>query len=404
MTTQVGTIYPEAEEWLGIAREATTGTLVLPTVSIPVEKADPDEKLNYLVDNSIRGMMATTFNVFPGTEYAEFDFSGPVYIDTLGFILHNLMGDYSTTGSSAAHSTTLTDPVAVGATTATVGSITDYAESDAVQIGTGATAEVVILSAAPSGSVITFANTPARIAHLAEAAVAIVVAPFSHVFNLLNTSPGQPVTHTITHYQGISGDYGGNQYGYWCASSCELTFDASGMFSHATKGCSYIKSPLASAATDSFSDASAQAAWEATMEVADTAVYDPTNIVITIDRQVKPIFTASGQQAPYVIARNALNVTGKLTELAQNEDPMEEYLENTQPSVQVAISNGGSGSSLLSATFAVNQAAYDTSKLNSNQEIYYDSTWKAVDNSTNAGYSGGDGPMTVTLQNAIPTF
>jgi hypothetical protein len=43
-------------------------------------------------------------------------------------------------------------------------------------------------------------------------------------------------------------------------------------------------------------------------------------------------------------------------------------------------------------------------KLQSNQEIEYDVTFKAVMNTTNIGGSGGEGPGTVVLVNATPTY
>src|SRR5438067_1672702 len=121
MPTVVGTVNPVALEWLGMGPERNVnGTIVAPTATIPVEKIQPDDKLNLLYDNTIRGIMANVFSATPGTESAELSFGGPVYLDVIGHILLNLLGDYSATGSTPASATTFTAPLAVGATSGTL--------------------------------------------------------------------------------------------------------------------------------------------------------------------------------------------------------------------------------------------------------------------------------------------
>src|ERR1700722_4188794 len=126
MTTVVGTVAPVAEEWLGIGREPSAATVTQPSATFAIEKVEPDEKYTFLDDNSIRGMMANLFSVTGGTQYAEVDFSGPVYLDTIGHVLLNLLGDYGVVGTAGTGSTTTTATAAVGATTLTVTAITGF--------------------------------------------------------------------------------------------------------------------------------------------------------------------------------------------------------------------------------------------------------------------------------------
>jgi hypothetical protein len=413
MTTQVGTVKPVALEWLGIGAEAGgPGVIVAPAVTIPADKVEPDEKYTLLKDKAMRGVMGSLFSVIGGTQSAAADFSGPVYMDTIGYILDNLMGDLSTTGTTPTSATTTTVNTVVGATTATVASIAGYSNGSVVQIGTGATAEVVVLSIAPSGSTLTFTNNPLRFTHASASTVAIVTFPYTHTFALLNSVAGsnaQPRTHTVTHYNGLTGTYLAAQYAYWCAESCSFTMDPEKLFMHDTKGISYLQQAAASAPTNSISAVQAFPNWKFGVGIGGpasggTAIYDVTALSLDIKREVKPAWTAAGQQAPYVIYRNALEVSGKFTEISQNSNAMGEYLNNTQPILQFTATNGLSGANLLTVTFNIQVGSVQTVKLGGSQAFEYESTFEAVDNSTNAGGSGGLSPMSVVLVNAIPTY
>ena len=524
MPTLVGNVFPVAEEWLGIGPERNApGVVAAPSATLPVEKIEPDEKVNYLFDQTLRGMMANLFSATPGTESAEADFGGPVYLDTIGHVMLNLFGDYAATGSSPTNATTLSTAAAVGATSVTVASGTGYAISQAVQIGTGATAEVVVLTNVASNT-LTFAGNPLRFAHAFAQAVATVVAPFTHTFSLLNSSPGQPQTHTLTHYNGMSGANKANAYAYWCASSCGFNMDAEKLFTHETKGVAYIRQPafllqppaavtVTTAATggtvlagtyqvtitytassgettgtvctpivttgststitipspapvagatgwyayvsqlggntvtrqqtagsptaigtpltltapptssglnpqttntsgpitNAFSNVPVYPNWRFAVGIGGpasggTLVNDVALCSLDITRQVKPIWTANGQQAPYVIYRNALEVSGKYTEVAQSDNPMSLLLNNTQPQLQLVATNGLTGANLLAITFNMQVAAVQTVKLQNNELIEYETTFKALANPTNAGGSGGQSPISVVIQNAVPTY
>lgn len=412
MTTLVGTVNPVALEWLGIGREAAsaTGVPVPPTATLPVEKIDPDEKYTFLEDKTLRGMMANLFSVTGGTQSAEVDFSGPVYLDTIGHVLLNLLGDYSVTGTAGTGTTTTTAAAVAGATTLTVTAITGFTSGQAVQVGTGPTAQVVVLSAAPASTTLTFTGTPLRNAVASGATVAGVVAPFAHTFSLQNQgNQGQPPTHTITHYNGISGTYKANQYAYWCCSGASFNMDAEKLFTADVKGMAYIRQPATAAVTNNFSNVPVYPNWRFAVGIGGpasgaTLINDVTLASLDITRTVKGYWTANGQQLPYAIGRNDLSVSGKFTELATNDNPMLELLNNTQPQIQLAATNGLTGANLLAITFNMQVAAYETVKLNNNDMIEYESTFKPVANPVNAGGTGGQSPIQVVITNAIPTY
>src|SRR6185312_3047492 len=255
------TVFPESQQWAGVGRELTNGTLVAPSITTPVEKVEPDEKVTWIDDKSLRGYMAEQYGLVQGVEIADLNISGPVYMDTFGHYLYNVLGDYRATGSTPTNTTTLSSGISAGATTATVASGPGYTIGQAVQLGiTGdGNPEIVVLTNVVTNT-LTFTGTPARFAHASGKSVSTVVAPFTHVFSLLNANNGQPPTHTITHRQGISGSFGQNQYGYWCASEAAFTLNAQQAFMHDTKGTSLLKQVVTgSALTNTPSTAALQA-------------------------------------------------------------------------------------------------------------------------------------------------
>ncbi len=402
------TAFPAAQQYFGIGREAVPGTPVLPVTTTPIEKGEPDDRVTYLQDKAIRGSMIEVYGDIAGTEIADFNITGPVFLDTMGYYLDNNFGDLSTTGSSPTNSTTLSAQTAIGATTCTVAVGTGYAIGQAVQIGSGATAEVVVLTNV-AGTTLTFANTPLRFTHASAQTVATVVAPFTHKFNVLNLPGGQPPVHTVTHYQGITATVKARAYSYWCSPGIDFTMSPEQLFVHDTKGTSFLGAPAASTPANSLSSVTPQPSWLFQVGVGGpasggTLVANIQDAGVSIGRNVKAYFMLDGSQAPSIIARGTLGATGKFTYFAQDETPLLNMLNNTQPQLQLVMTNGLSGANLLSCTFDVQKGAYEVAKIQDNEHITYDVTWRAIGNSTNVGGSAGQGVITVTLVNAIPTY
>ena len=152
--------------------------------------------------------MAMRYSNILGPEDASFSFGGPAFLDTYGFFVDNAFGDLSTTGSSPANGTNLGGSVAtlaIGGTQATIVSATGYASASTVQIDSGNISEVVVLSTAPSGTLITFGNYPLRFPHASGATVTTVSGPLRAFDEFAEQPPGlwrypgaQPPTHSLT--------------------------------------------------------------------------------------------------------------------------------------------------------------------------------------------------------------
>lgn len=89
--------------YVGIAKEVTKGTAVFATDFIPVaqSKFKPADIIDPLYDEGLRGSLVKNYNYIPGRKRSTFDFGGPVFADTFGYVLGGLLGDVSTTGASA---------------------------------------------------------------------------------------------------------------------------------------------------------------------------------------------------------------------------------------------------------------------------------------------------------------
>lgn len=89
--------------FIGIAKEATKGTVVAPTDFIPVMKdsVKPVDIIDPLYDTGLRGSMVTNYNYIPGRTRSTFDYSSAAFADTIGYALAGVMGSVATAGASA---------------------------------------------------------------------------------------------------------------------------------------------------------------------------------------------------------------------------------------------------------------------------------------------------------------
>ncbi len=413
------------EIWL--ARETTPGTLAsVLTFPWAVTSFKDSNKPMWLDDDSFQGAMGDIYGIYQGPEIASWDAGGHVFADTIGLLLWAVLGDYTATGTAGSGSTTLTAPLAAGATTASVAAITGFSSGQAVQLGVAADGnpEIVTLSAAPSGTTLTFTNTPARFAHASSKTVAGIVAPYTHVFALLNGTggvpggaPGQPPTLTAWHMDGLATN-GGNAYAYSCVSDLAFTGNADKLLDFSCKAtCVVRQSPAVALAATAVSAELATPSWRTVAGIGGVAsggtqVKNVGEHVITITRQVKPLNTEQGSQAPYVIARGKQGVTGKVNLTpAIDDSALIALLANTQPQLQFITSNGLSGSSLRSLQFDILLAAYKTADEQDGAELFgYDVDWTGVHTAATSGgismtgASGLKGAVKATLVNAVAGY
>jgi hypothetical protein len=96
-------VQASVRSYLGIAKEATKGTIVAPTDFIPVAKDNlkPVDLVDPLYDTGLRGSNVMNYAYIQGRTRSTFDFGGAVFADTIGYSIAGLLGTVATTGVSA---------------------------------------------------------------------------------------------------------------------------------------------------------------------------------------------------------------------------------------------------------------------------------------------------------------
>jgi len=409
------TVFPSERRAIGGAREATPGTPLAPTFSIPVVGFVPEDKPIWLPDESMRAAMAATYGLIQGPYVADLTFdASPVYMDTIGHFLWNILGDYTSSGVSTGTTGTISN--VGGYPAATTGSIkvpqgSNFAAGAPgfVQLDvTGTNSEIVAYSSAAGTNIVLSGTT--RFAHAQNATVFQVTGSYAHVFSLLNgTGNAQPPTHTITDRTFIPANQA-RWYPFTCMSEMTFTGNAEKLFTWAGKGMSYANQEPNSAPTSTFSNIPAEPSWNSTFGLGGTVsgaqIYQVGEWEFTLTRVVEPFYTADGAQNPYILGRGKFSTTGKVTFAPTiDEVPLTEMLNNVQPQIQVIQTNGLTGTLAESIQFDVQQCAFDASVIEPGKALFgYNDSFQAIANTTNVGNSAGYGPIQITLKNQTPVY
>jgi hypothetical protein len=411
-TPTIGLVAPASKSWLGVARELLMGTAVLPVQTIPLLKNSfqPEDTPKWLHDEAIRGSMALVFNDIQGVEDATFSYGGPAFLDVEGFFLDNLFGDKSDVPTTSGSTTTLTAQGTIGATSLSVSGTAGFTAGQYAVVGTGSTSEIVG-TIGLAASTINFSPTPLRFTHANGSTIAAVNAatggPFTHTWNIYNASSGQPPTHTFTDYTSLTGTVGARAYVGACVGVIDITGNSEQLLEFKMTGSSWVSAPAASTPTNTVSTVIPVPNWRSTVSVGGTEVFDVGEWSVSLKRTLQVYWTDQGTtQNPYIIARGPLDATGMLNyTVPTDESPLTQMLNNTQPNLSINIGNGVSGAGTLGMTIAATVCAFEKAKPERSQVLIgYQDDWQAVANSSNAGGSGGQGPITVVLNNNVPTY
>lgn len=420
MPLSAGSVHPAYLTWLGVGREAVTATAVMPAGALPLEPGsfDVEDTPKFLPDTAIRGSMTYLFNEILGPQDATFSLGGPAYLDVEGYLFDNMFGDLSSTGTNNGSTTTLAIATAIAATSATVTNSAGFLNGNNVQVDVGSIAEVVTMSAAPAGSVITFANTPLRFAHGSGATVQVVTGPYSHKFATTNQGSGQPPTHTLTDYTGVTPTVGARQYVSACTAQLDLSGNAEQLLMWKVTGSAWTSAPASSTPTVFTNFVVPIANWRGSVFVGGTPAGGTIsggtifqNIgewSVSFKRKLQIYWTTQGNNNPYFIARGPIDATGTIHyTVAQGTDetPLTNMLTNSQPPVYISISNGLAGTSNLTLNIQMSKSAFIKSKPVRNAELFgYQDEFQCVANTNDVGGSGGLGPGIMTLTNNVPTY
>ena len=229
-----------------------------------------------------------------------------------------------------------------------------------------------------------------------------VSAPYTHNITLLNSlasgADAQPISYTLTDFYAVDvRSYPGCQF-----SDFSLKFNADGMLEYDTKTTGFSSTTVADP-TPAFSTVLPTPVWQGTVSIGETLVANAMNGNIDMKRPVTPIYGIAQTQDPYQVFLGPLEVTGKVTFIMENDDQLINFLDNTQPSIQLVWSYG-TGADEVAIVATINKGAYTAAVIERSQDfVQVTIDLNAQSNTSDAGPTGGYSPISWTLLNAKPS-
>jgi hypothetical protein len=431
-------IYPGVLSWLGIARELTVGTPLVPVITHPLNQSEfePEDTPKFLDDKAIRGSMTDLFYKTLGVESATFNFGGPNFLDSHGYFFDNVFGDLSTVGSSLANPSTTSGVLPVGSTNMTLAAAPPaaYTANATIQIDTGSVAEVVVISSTAASNVVNFVNNPLRFTHPTAKTVQTASTPFTHKFAALNSPLGyggaygaQPPTHTFTDVTNLvntftsstygtvpTSTFGARMYPSGVLKSLDFSGNAEQLLNIKMTGDSWQSVIAGTAVTNVTTNSRPVPNWNSTVVLAGNTISSSNTYAgvgefnVSFKRATQVYWIVAGTQTPYIIARGPLTADGTIQfDPTNSEMPLDLMLLNSQAPLSITASNTGipNSGTPFTLTFTMTQAAMTKAKIMRNKALIgFGDTYESVANATDTGGSGGLGPGTLTLVNNTPTY
>ena len=320
------TVQASVRSYLGIAKEATKGTVVAPTDFIPVSKdsVKPQDIVDSLFDQGLRGSNVMNYNRIAGRKRSTFDFGGSVFADTIGYAIAGVMGSVATTGASA---------------------------------------------------------------------------PYTHTISLKNSltagTETQPISYTLTDFYAVAvRSYPGCQF-----SDFSLKFNADGMLEYDTKTTGYSSSVVTDP-TPTFSTVLPTPVWQGTVSIGGSAVSNSMEGNIDMKRAATPIYGIAQTQDPYQVFLGALEVTGSIKFVMENDTQLTNFLTNVQPAIVLNWAYGA-GATAVQIQATITKGAYTSAVIERGDDFVTVSIeLDGQGNTTDAGATGGFAPIKWVLQNA----
>jgi hypothetical protein len=193
----------------------------------------------------------------------------------------------------------------------------------------------------------------------------------------------------------------GNRYYPGCkVTEFSMSFNSEGMLEYTAKLMGH-PSTTTSAAAPSFSAVTPTPVWRGTVSIGGSTVGYTTDGSVSMTRKAEAIFGINTDQGPYEVFVGALDATGTLTFVMENDDELTRFLTNTQPALTFTWAQGAS-TTATSIGFTITKGAYTTAAIDrSGDHVSITIELSAIANTTDAGSTGGFAPIKWELQNAV---
>jgi hypothetical protein len=226
-----------------------------------------------------------------------------------------------------------------------------------------------------------------------------VSAPYTHTISLLNSLTSdvdtQPISYTLTDFYAVDvRSYPGCQF-----SDFSLKFNADGMLEYDAKTTGWESSTVADP-TPTFSTVLPTPVWRGTVSIGGSAVATAMEGSIEMTRPVTPIYGISNTQNPYQVFLGALEVTGSIKFVMENDSQLLNFLNDTQPAIVLNWAYG-TGATAVQIQATISKGAYTAAMIERGDDfVSVAIELNAQANTTDDGASGGFAPIKWVLQNA----
>jgi hypothetical protein len=152
--------------------------------------------------------------------------------------------------------------------------------------------------------------------------------------------------------------------------------------------------------TPTFSTVLPTPVWRGTVSIGGSAVSTAMEGSIEMTRGVTPIYGISNTQNPYQVFLGALEVTGNIKFVMENDDQLTNFLTNVQPAIVLNWAYG-TGATAVQIQATITKGAYTAAMIERGDDFVSVSIeLNAQANTTDDGASGGFAPIKWVLQNA----
>ena len=224
-------------------------------------------------------------------------------------------------------------------------------------------------------------------------------APFTHTISLFNSLTSdvdvQPISYTLTDFYAVDvRSYPGCQF-----SDFSLKFNADGMLEYDVKTTGWASSTVADP-TPTFSTVLPTPVWRGQVSIGGSTVATAMEGSIEMTRGVTPIYGISNTQNPYQVFLGALEVTGSIKFVMENDSQLLNFLNNSQPAITLNWSYGA-GAAAVQIQATITKGAYTAAMIERGDDfVSVAIELNAQANTTDDGASGGYAPIKWVLQNA----
>lgn len=373
---------------LGLAPEATPGTYLAPTISVPWNSAKYNNVVAPLEDKSYRANDSEVQGIVPGPSHSEWDIGANVYADLMGHFLKAVVGSDTVTGGV---STTLSSASTSGATSISVAS--QITQNTVIRLGSSSTSTIEYAKVtASTGSgpytlTVTGAGPSGGLLH-AHASGDPVVSATTHTFAQSRSFTTVWPTYSLTTDDGV------DQRGWTGCVFHEMAFkcDPKGLI---TADCKAMGQPAAAQSTFSYaaSDAQPLQGWTWTVSNGGASSDRGISLDLTFKRSEEAIHASTGSQAPRSVFAGPLTLSGKYTAIFEDTKDAVLFRDYTQDvtthTFTQPFAQGGAVLTLTMSKSGYTSAEPDLSK----DYAQLDMNVTAIHNPTDSGL------LTATLSN-----